>query len=409
MSETFITHIQVDKVRHLLDFAIPLSATERQHLIVTGKNGSGKTSLLLALRQNLTQVHNGNYRHLAIWNQAITTFSEQLEQNTRGTNDPQISVSLQSKTRDIENQLNQFGGIKLVFSDSVNVLTKVQSNSFLMTYFGAKRQNNLQVPSGIKALTFSEKPGLDRSVGQEFIQYIVNLKAERSFAKDDGDEETATKIHDWFSRFEARLGDLFGSQDVELIFDRKQYNFSIKLDGREAFNLTELSDGYSAVMSIITEILLRMESVNNRAYDLEGIVIIDEIETHLHVDLQKKILPFLCDFFPKIQFIVSTHSPFVLSSVQNAVICDLESRIVTQDLSGYSYDALIESYFGTDKYSENLKQKVARYEELADLPTRTEQETDEYQDLKQYLSSLPKYLAPELAVKLQQIQLKHLS
>jgi predicted ATP-binding protein involved in virulence len=409
MSETFITHIQVDKVRHLVDFAIPLSTTERQHLIVTGKNGSGKTSLLMGIGQFLSQVHNGNYRNLENLNESIAILNEYLENDKKGVHNPQISVNVQSHKEQIEHQLNQFGNVKIIFSDSVNILNKVQSHSFLMANFGAKRQNNLQIPSGIQALNFPESPGLDRSVGQDFIQYIVNLKAERSFAKDEGDYETATKISDWFSRFEARLGDLFGSQDVELLFDRKQYNFSIKLDGREAFNLTELSDGYSAVMSIITEILLRMESVNNRAYDLEGIVIIDEIETHLHVDLQKKILPFLCDFFPKIQFIVSTHSPFVLSSVQNAVICDLESRIVTQDLSGYSYDALIESYFGTDKYSENLKQKVARYEELADRPTRTEQETDEYQDLKQYLSNLPKYLAPELAVKLQQIQLKHLS
>jgi AAA15 family ATPase/GTPase len=409
MSETFITHIQVDKVRHLVDFAIQLSETERQHLIVTGKNGSGKTSLLLALRQFLTKVHNGSYRHFALFKQEIPILREKLEQNLCEKNDAQTSVELQTQIRNIESQLDQFGGIEIVFSDSVNVLSKVQSHRFLMGFFDAKRQNTLQVPSGIKVLSFSEKPGLDRTLGKEFVQYIVNLKAERSFAKDDGDETTAAKINDWFSRFEARLGDLFDAQEVELVFDRKKYNFSIKLDGREEFNLTELSDGYSAVMSIITEILLRMESVNNRAYDLEGIVIIDEIETHLHVDLQKKILPFLCDFFPKIQFIVSTHSPFVLSSVQNAVICDLESRIVTQDLSGYSYDALIESYFGTDKYSEELKQKVSRYEELADRSDRTEQETDEYQDLKRYLSSLPKYLAPELAVKLQQIQLKHLS
>jgi predicted ATP-binding protein involved in virulence len=409
MSETFISYIQVNKVRHLVDFSIKLSAEERQHLIVTGKNGSGKTSLLMAIRQFLTQVHNENLRHAALWRREITRLQGEIQRNEQEKGDPQFSSNLQSRIRDIENQLNQFGGTKILFNDELNILNKVHSHDFLMAYFGAKRENCLQIPKGISAIDFSEDLGLDARIGQDFIQYIVNLKAERSFAKDDGDNETAAKIHDWFSRFEARLGDLFGSQDIELLFDRKQYNFSIKLDGREAFNLTELSDGYSAVMSIITEILLRMESVNNRAYDLEGIVIIDEIETHLHVDLQKKILPFLCDFFPKIQFIVSTHSPFVLSSVQNAVICDLESRIVTHDLSGYSYDALIESYFETDKYSENLKQKVARYEELADRPTRTEQETDEYQDLKRYLSNLPKYLAPELAVKLQQIQLKHLS
>jgi hypothetical protein len=152
-----------------------------------------------------------------------------------------------------------------------------------------------------------------------------------------------------------------------------------------------------------------MEAAGSHAYDLEGVVLIDEVETHLHVELQKKILPFLCDFFPKIQFIISTHSPFVLSSVANAVICDLEKRIVTQDLSGYSYDALIESYFKSDKYSELLKGKVVRYEALADMPERSDDEMDEYFELKHELTNLPKYLAPELDVKIKQIALKHLS
>jgi len=131
------------------------------------------------------------------------------------------------------------------------------------------------------------------------------------------------------------------------------------------FGFNELSDGYSAFLSIVKELLLRMEAHRNhrKAYDMEGIALIDEIETHLHVDL-KKILPFLITVFPNIQFEISTRSPFVLSSIGNAVICDLENRFITKDLSGYSYDALIESYFDSDKYSYELKGKLSEYEKL---------------------------------------------
>ena len=72
-------------------------------------------------------------------------------------------------------------------------------------------------------------------------------------------------------------------------------------------------------------LILRMEK--NReglAYNKEGIVLIDEIETHLHIGLQKKILPFLIGFFPNIQFIVTTHSHFVINSIENAIIYDLK-------------------------------------------------------------------------------------
>ncbi|MGK0364041.1 MAG: ABC-type glutathione transport system ATPase component [Saprospiraceae bacterium] len=155
---------------------------------------------------------------------------------------------------------------------------------------------------------------------------------------------------------------------------------------------------------------MRMEAHQHKAFDLEGVVLIDEIETHLHVDLQKKILPFLTDFFPKLQFIVTTHSPFVLSSLSNATICDLEKKIVTTDLSGYSYDTLLESYFETDKYSEEVKAKVSRLEELMNLSEKTVQQKEELLNLKDYFDNVPKYLstARELTAKLQELELKEL-
>lgn len=85
---------------------------------------------------------------------------------------------------------------------------------------------------------------------------------------------------------------------------------------------------------------------------------IDELEAHLHIDLQKKIFPFLTRFFPRIQFIVSTHSPFIINSISNTVIYDLEKQLVLEDLSSYSYDGIVEGYFGSDKYSQEAKDKI---------------------------------------------------
>jgi predicted ATP-dependent endonuclease of OLD family len=366
MTETFITHIRVDKVRNVKNLDIPLSGDERKHLIITGKNGSGKTSLLKAIYPCFEPV----------W-------------------------------RSIADKTLRVGGISVELSQRFpppeSPLAREQR--FITFFFEAKRQSNFLPSEGPKKLNLNEY----LNVSEHFIQYMVNEKTQRSFARDDGDEQSAKKIDDWFLRFEAQLKNLFSTEKLELRFDRKNYDFSIVLEDREPFRLSELSDGYSAVMYIITEIMLRMEATKSSAYDVEGIVIVDEIETHLHVELQKKILPFLCEFFPRIQFIVSTHSPFVLSSVENAVICDLQNRIVTEDLSGYSYDALIESFFKSDKYSDILKCKVARYEALADMPEKSDREMDEYFELKHELSNLPKYLAPELDVKLKQIELKHLS
>ena len=70
-----------------------------------------------------------------------------------------------------------------------------------------------------------------------------------------------------------------------------------------------LSSGYAAIMYIIVNLILEMDKVLDANFDLSmpGIVFIDEIEAHLHLDMQRKILPLLIKLFPNVQFIVSTN------------------------------------------------------------------------------------------------------
>jgi hypothetical protein len=94
--------------------------------------------------------------------------------------------------------------------------------------------------------------------------------------------------------------------------------------------------------------------------------------------------------------------------VTNSVICDLENHIITTDLSGYSYDALIESYFNSDKYSEVVKAKMLEYEKLALQNKLDGEEKYRLRELEEYFAHVPKYLSNELLVKLQEIKLKSL-
>jgi predicted ATP-binding protein involved in virulence len=124
--------------------------------------------------------------------------------------------------------------------------------------------------------------------------------------------------------------------------------------------------------------------------------------------LQKKVLPFLSTMFPHIQFIVTTHSPFVLSSIENAVICDLENKTVSEDFSAYSSCILVENYFGVDKYSTVVKTKIANFTQLLEKQNRTDVETSELKQLTEYINNLPQgMLDVELALKLQTLQLNH--
>jgi len=97
----------------------------------------------------------------------------------------------------------------------------------------------------------------------------------------------------------------------------------IKVDGHWGTSeLSELGDGYQAIINWVLDLLswwFLCESAKGKL-DLEslrGIVIIDEIEQHLHPKWQRRIFPRLREKFPKIQFIVATHSPLVASGSES--------------------------------------------------------------------------------------------
>ncbi|MFI3189907.1 hypothetical protein BCS42_14570 [Crenothrix sp. D3] len=400
--DIFITSIHIDKVRNIDNFTIPLSETERKHLIITGKNGSGKTSLLLEINKFLEASVQYSGEQLKSWKNTLESIKDFMKTN-------KFDQAKKSDKDLFERQIDLFGNTIISFNNKERLRYVINDGDYLLTFFESKRVVSTKNPTGINKVELKKIYNTKERINQDFIQYIVNLKAERSFAKDDNDNEAAKKIDAWFERFENQLKELFDEPNLQLVFDRKNYNFNIQIGDNEPFTLTQLSDGYSAVLTIVTELILRMEATGNKAYDVQGVVLIDEIETHLHVALQKKIMPFLCAFFPNIQFIVTTHSPFVISSISNAVVCDLETREVINDLSGYSYEALVESYFNVDEYSEILKEKLQQFKTLAEKLELTEQEQDNYIDLERYFKELPKFGADELAFELDQIKLKRMT
>jgi hypothetical protein len=129
-------------------------------------------------------------------------------------------------------------------------------------------------------------------------------------------------------------------------------------------------------------------------------VLIDEVENHLHLNLQKKALPFLAGLFPNIQFVVSTHSPFVLSSIPDAVAHDLEHGItVPGGLSDNTYESIVEGYFGVDSLSAELREKYDRYLEIVAKERLDDSDLAEAADLEVYLDEIPDYLALDITTE----------
>lgn len=159
----------------------------------------------------------------------------------------------------------------------------------------------------------------------------------QALAISSGKIDKANTIAIWFEKFNCLLKQIFEDESVELVFDEDTFKFSIIMDGREPFDFNTLSSGYAAILDIVVDLIIRMEKQLNRTFDfnIPGVVFIDEIETHLHLELQKNIMNLLTTIFPNVQFIVSSHSPFVLNSLDNVVIYDLEKKVLVENQKEY--------------------------------------------------------------------------
>ena len=98
----------------------------------------------------------------------------------------------------------------------------------------------------------------------------------------------------------------------------------------ENLPLRILSDGIKSTLSMIADIAYRMAILNPQLLDdileeTSGVVLIDEIDMHLHPSWQKKIISVLKKIFPKVQFVFTTHSPSVLSNVSNKNVLILDN------------------------------------------------------------------------------------
>ena len=385
MKEYFISEIDIEKLYHLSDIKIKLDSNKRQHLLLTGKNGSGKTSLLLEIEKFLRAINDEKLSQ--VFDQYPTWINEAKKKVLSASSDSEKYAAdkdlkqclgfLKKYSDGVQINLNQYEGLEMMY----------HNGKFITAYFPSERKAQFMRPNGVENITLENTYGIDESAGDILLKYMVHLKTQQAYARNEGDQTTANQIQKWFDRFDSALQILLDEESIHIEYDYKKYDFKIRQNGREPFSFNELSDGYSSVIYIVSDLILRMDKnwlLEDKIseYDYQGIVLIDELETHLHIELQKKIFPFLTKFFPKIQFIVTTHSPYILNSISNAKAYDLERQVELDNLSRFSSDDLAEGYFEADAYSDELKNSLNRYEELCLRNDLTEDERAERAEIR---------------------------
>jgi predicted ATP-binding protein involved in virulence len=186
-----------------------------------------------------------------------------------------------------------------------------------------------------------------------------------------------------------------------LDYNMAREELTLKHEKQGELPVSMLSDGIRSMFALVADIAFRMVKLNPNlgpyaAKETPGIVLIDEVDMHLHPEWQQWVLQSLQTAFPKVQFIVATHSPQVLSTVPNKSI-----RVIQMDWNqeqrhwdsnaqtpgfqskGVASTDVLDRVMGIDPVPEvEEAKKLARYRELIE---KGEKDSDEANKLREKL------------------------
>ncbi len=387
----FIRQIHIDNLFHLKDLDISISSSNCPHLIITGKNGSGKTLLLDSM---------SHFFQLCIKESKRIGFAKPLPESIIDEDMDSFAVRSELLYPSGKSSLNlswpfMNGKMAAIFYEFSNAINSIKNDAFVLAFYQADRSFRMIEPDSPQKPVVVTDDIRHNSSGQ-FINFLVDLKFQELLAISNKDVQREAEINSWFDTFVGLLRRLFEDESLTLQFSQQDsYSFKVCTKG-QTFGFNEMSDGFKAALNIVADLILRMHKGGKLSdvFNQEGIVLIDEIETHLHLSLQKMIMPFLTGVFPNIQFIVTTHSPFVLSSMPNAVAYDLEHQEVISDLTEYSYEALAEGYFGVKTSSSYTEMRLNDFRLLLEKGQWSEADKIKIKNLNEDFKKIPELVSP---------------
>jgi len=274
-----IKQLHVQNFHGIKDTEFTKIPTDTQWIFLTGDNGFGKTTILQSLVLGLY----GNS-----------------DENGQKLTKEDFRIGIEFKNR-ASNQLNNVGTSDFISfknfvaygSSRLNILKGGDINKTTQTYSLFHTDGYLlNIEDVLKRYAFREKH-------QDKFKNIINIlcKLMPNIEKIEVIEQ--------------------GKQDVVLYYEKDE-----KGEEHSPVEFEGLASGYKSIIAMFGDMIVRLaerQDISSPS-DLEGIVIIDELDLHFHPNWQKKLPKLLSDTFPKIQFIVSTHSviPF-LGALENSV------------------------------------------------------------------------------------------
>ena len=156
----------------------------------------------------------------------------------------------------------------------------------------------------------------------------------------------------------------------------------VRFEDEHVARWSELSDGYHVFIALVADIARRAVMLNefdgaDAPARVEGVVLIDELDLHLHPRWQRVALPRLREAFPRLQLVVSTHSPQVLSSAENRQVRRLVNGRLQADhvfVEGRDTNAILREYMHTEDRDGEGTRELQTLHDFIDTGRREEAE-----------------------------------
>ena len=369
------------KIEHL-DYEINIDLNGK-NLILVGANGVGKTSILDSIYKSLNIELEKNNSQIDSFKNTLDYYKRDIKNYTEGSNE---YIDKLNSIKYYKEKLKEFNSpLTLSIPNISDFIRNFNTKKAIRSNFSAYRISRIQATSSSTSLEEEKKNSLELEyVGSTLEQHLLNIRVTKSLLMTEAkDHVKANKFSQWFDNFERQLKYLFEDNDTKLEFDVSSMKFYI-IQKNKKFTFQNLSSGYQAIFDIYADLLMRTELFDITPDELTGVVLIDEIDAHLHISLQKIILPFFINSFPKVQFIVSTHSPFVISSSSNTVIYDLTTQeLITNNVTYYSNDAIVKGLFHV-----NTTHSIELQDIIDELKEVIDSDINESNKLREYIKKL---------------------
>ncbi len=191
---------------------------------------------------------------------------------------------------------------------------------------------------------------LDGTANVKLMMDWFQIMTINKYQRQEENLESNPELDTVYLAMEKCLTNLSGYSDVKIRYNMGTQELDVYYSEQDKqrmrIPLNQLSDGYKGMISLVADIAYRMATLNPQLGTEvlskgDGVVLIDEVDLHLHPAWQQKVINNLMNIFPKVQFIVSTHAPAIISSVKtdklrilsNKEVCMTANQVYGKDVN----------------------------------------------------------------------------